>query len=124
MATSILLCGTCLFLCSTLTGLWPPCPSLRFHRSPLVRCGTKEKRMSTDPQNAQVDGKKPTSPLTEAIAAVTKQAARALRSKAQPQEWKLISLRECPSPETLPICDTPDRARDYWQQHISTHPFF
>jgi DNA repair protein RadC len=80
--------------------------------------------MSTDPQNAQIDVKKPMSPLTEAIAAVTKQAARALRSKAQPQEWKLISLRECPSPETLQICDTPDRARDYWQQHISTHPFF
>src|SRR5688572_12054195 len=66
----------------------------------------------------------PTTQMMEAIEAVTRHGARALRSKGQPQEWKLISLRECPSPEDLQICDTPDRAAAYWREHISTHPFF
>jgi hypothetical protein len=48
----------------------------------------------------------------------------ALRTKNQPQEWKLISLRECLSPDDLQLCDTPDRAAAYWREHIGTHPFY
>ena len=61
---------------------------------------------------------------TEAIAALTKQASRAIRATHQPQEWKLISLRECPTPDQLQICDTPDRAAAYWRQNIPQHPLF
>jgi len=41
-----------------------------------------------------------------------------------PQEYKVISLRECPTPEALQLCDTPERAAEYWQHHIAPHPYF
>lgn len=43
---------------------------------------------------------------------------------ASPYEYKVTSLRECPTPENLQQCDTPDRAADYWRLHIATHPHF
>ena len=46
------------------------------------------------------------------------------RRKKQPQEWKVISLRECPTPEEMQVCDTPERAADYWRAHIATQPHF
>jgi DNA repair protein RadC len=46
------------------------------------------------------------------------------RPKKQPQEWKLVSLRECPSPDSLQLCDSPEKALEYWQCHISAHPYF
>lgn len=63
-------------------------------------------------------------PLVEAIEAVTRQGARALRTKNQPQEWKLISLRECPTPEDMQRCETPDQAAAYWRMHVAQHPYF
>lgn len=39
-----------------------------------------------------------------------------------PKEYKVIALRECPVAECS--CDTPDRAADYWRQHITSHPYF
>jgi DNA repair protein RadC len=41
-----------------------------------------------------------------------------------PQEYKVVSLRECPTPEAMQLCDTPERAAEYWQQHIAVHPYF
>jgi DNA repair protein RadC len=41
-----------------------------------------------------------------------------------PQEYKVISLRECPTPETLQLCDTPERAAEYWRLHVATNPYF
>ena len=43
---------------------------------------------------------------------------------ASPHEFKVTALRECPTPETLQQCDTPDKAADYWRMHIATHPYF
>jgi DNA repair protein RadC len=43
---------------------------------------------------------------------------------AQPYEYKVTALRECPTPESLQMCDTPDKAAEYWQRHIATHPHF
>jgi len=40
-----------------------------------------------------------------------------------PQEYKVVSLRECPTPESLLLCDTPEQAAAYWQLHIATHPY-
>lgn len=80
--------------------------------------------MSTEKLVTPTETKTIATPLMEAIEAVSRQGARALRTKNQPQEWKLISLRECPTPEDLQLCDTPDRAAAYWRNHISTHPFF
>ena len=41
-----------------------------------------------------------------------------------PKEFKVVALRECPVPESMLICETPDHAADYWRLHIATHPYF
>jgi DNA repair protein RadC len=41
-----------------------------------------------------------------------------------PHEYKVTALRECPTPETLLLCDTPEKAADYWRLHIATNPYF
>ena len=40
------------------------------------------------------------------------------------QEFKLVSLRECPLPETLQLCDQPELAARYWREHVTAHPAF
>ena len=42
----------------------------------------------------------------------------------QPQEYKVVSLRECPTPAEMQLCDTPDKAVSYWRSHIVNHPYF
>jgi hypothetical protein len=42
----------------------------------------------------------------------------------QPQEWKIISLRECPTPEEMQQCETPEQAAAYWRAHMGQHPYF
>lgn len=37
-------------------------------------------------------------------------------------EYKLVSLRECPLPETLRMCDQPQFAAQYWREHVTAHP--
>jgi DNA repair protein RadC len=44
--------------------------------------------------------------------------------KPQPFEYKVTPLRECPTPESLQLCDTPEKAVEYWQRHIPMHPYF
>src|SRR5271157_4724841 len=41
-----------------------------------------------------------------------------------PYEYKVTSLRECPTPDAMQHCETPDKAADYWRMHIATHPHF
>ena len=52
------------------------------------------------------------------------QIIKPVKFPAQPQEWKIISLRECPTPDTMQQCETPDQAAAYWKAHIATHPYF
>jgi hypothetical protein len=40
------------------------------------------------------------------------------------KEFKVIALRECPLPEGMQLCDTPDKAADYWRHTIATNPYF
>jgi DNA repair protein RadC len=42
----------------------------------------------------------------------------------QPYEFKVTPLRECPTPESLQLCDTPQKVADYWRLHIPAHPYF
>jgi len=42
----------------------------------------------------------------------------------EPREWKLVSLRECPTPAEMQICEAPEQAVSYWNTHIVTHPYF
>ena len=41
-----------------------------------------------------------------------------------PQEWKLVSLRECPTPAEMQVCDRPELAAAYWDRHVVSHPYF
>lgn len=52
------------------------------------------------------------------------QLVKPIKFPSQPQEWKVVSLRECPTPTELQLCDTPERAAAYWKLHISNHPYF
>jgi hypothetical protein len=42
----------------------------------------------------------------------------------QPKEFKVVALRDCPTPENMQMCDTPDTAADYWRLHVATNPYF
>lgn len=41
-----------------------------------------------------------------------------------PKEWKLVALRDCPLPEHMQMCDTPELAAEYWRTHITTTPSY
>lgn len=43
---------------------------------------------------------------------------------SQPHEYKVMALRECPTPMDLQLCDTPDKVAAYWNLHIATHPYY
>jgi len=45
-------------------------------------------------------------------------------SGASSKEYKIVALRECPLPESLQVCDTPDRAAEFWRLNIATCPYF
>jgi DNA repair protein RadC len=62
--------------------------------------------------------------LNPAPAQPVNQLVKPLRFPAQPQEWKIVSLRECPTPLELQLCDTPEQAAAYWRSHIRQHPYF
>ena len=44
--------------------------------------------------------------------------------QSQPHEYKVTALRECPTPDAMQTCDTPDKVADYWHRHIVTHPYY
>ena len=46
------------------------------------------------------------------------------RKRKEPQEYKVVALRECPLPEAMQMCDTPERAVDYWRTHVTKNPNF
>lgn len=39
-------------------------------------------------------------------------------------EYKVVSLRECPLPEHMQMCDTPELAAQYWRTHVTTNPCY
>ncbi len=39
-------------------------------------------------------------------------------------DYKVVALRECPMPETLQMCDTAEKAAEYWRLTIATNPYF
>ena len=40
------------------------------------------------------------------------------------KEYKVVSLRDCPVPDQMQICEEPQQVADYWRMHIATHPYF
>jgi DNA repair protein RadC len=43
---------------------------------------------------------------------------------ARPYQYKVQALRECPTPDALYCCDTPEKAAEYWRLNIPTDPYF
>jgi DNA repair protein RadC len=41
-----------------------------------------------------------------------------------PREWKVVSLRECPTPESMIKMECPQDALNYWNRHIAGSPQF
>jgi DNA repair protein RadC len=41
-----------------------------------------------------------------------------------PKEFKVVALRELPTPAELHICDTPEKAAEYWRLHVTSHPYY
>ncbi len=35
-----------------------------------------------------------------------------------------MPLHECPTPQKLQLCDTPDKVAEYWRLHMPTNPYF
>jgi DNA repair protein RadC len=62
--------------------------------------------------------------LKAAIDADARLATKAVRCAQQPQEWKLVPMRECPTPGDLLDCSNPSNAVAYWCAHVTTHPFY
>jgi proteasome lid subunit RPN8/RPN11 len=62
--------------------------------------------------------------LNPALAQPVNQIVKPIKYSNEPQEWKIISLRECPTPQELQICDTPEQAAAYWRLHVKQHPYF
>ena len=42
------------------------------------------------------------------------------RRAEDPVEYKVVTLRDCPLPDSLQDCDCPRKAADYWRLHIAT----
>jgi DNA repair protein RadC len=41
-----------------------------------------------------------------------------------PAEWRVIALRECPVPDAMQLCDTPQNCADYWRTHVVNAPYY
>jgi DNA repair protein RadC len=46
------------------------------------------------------------------------------RKKQQPKEYKVITLRECATPDEKQICDQPKFAVEYWNAHVAPSTYF
>ena len=52
------------------------------------------------------------------------QLVKPFKFNSQPYEYKVVPLRECPTPETMQLCDTPEKAAEYWRLHVANNPYF
>jgi hypothetical protein len=95
---------------------------LGFHWNSMRRCwqhpcGASRGRSQNDPKSRY--------PMVPATALQLQESALPPRTSARhPKEFKIVALRECPLPEQMQICDTPERAADYWNLHVKTNPYF
>jgi DNA repair protein RadC len=46
------------------------------------------------------------------------------KRRSGPKEWKLVALRDCPLPSQMHLCDSPQRAADYWRTHIECESIY
>jgi DNA repair protein RadC len=78
-------------------------------------CGVRRGRSGRDPR-----GVYPVVPASALELQETPEKHGGMTSK----EYKVIALRECPLPESMQTCDTPDKAAEYWRLNVATCPYF
>lgn len=62
--------------------------------------------------------------MTNLIGKQVEAICKPAKRHAMPQEFKVVALRECPTPAEMQECDTPDKADSYWRSHVSSDPRF
>jgi len=62
--------------------------------------------------------------ITPFLPGMTPKLVKPFRFCSQPYEYAVKPLRECPTPEAMQLCDTPQRAADYWRMHVEDNPYF
>ena len=88
-----------------------PHPNLAGRKCWQHPCGVPSTRSGRDPRTYYQVTPATDIAMNDAPAAIAK-------------EYKIIALRECPLPESLAFCDTPERAAEYWRLHVRTNPYF
>ena len=76
-------------------------------------CGQSQSRPDRDPREVY--------PVVPASAAGLNDAQPAAITA---KEFKVVSLREFPLPESMHTCETPQQAADYWRLNISSSRYF
>ncbi len=78
-------------------------------------CGVHRSRSDRDPRDVY--------PVVPATAMALKETEPKPATKTS-KEYKVVALRECPLPESMQFCDTPQKAADYWKLTVATNPYF
>jgi DNA repair protein RadC len=52
------------------------------------------------------------------------QIVRPFQFKSQPHEYRIVPLRECPTPESMQNCSGPKEAADFWRMHLPQNQYF
>jgi len=79
-------------------------------------CGASMERSQHDPKAKY--------PVTPATALALKEAVATPPPPRAAKEYKVVALRECPLPEQMHLCDTPEKAADYWRMHVQSILYF
>jgi hypothetical protein len=95
---------------------------IAFRRSGLALSGQEAKRAIPLLQTKRKDMN--TTENFVSTPQVENNIVKPIKFPPQPQEWKIVSLRECPTPADIQLCDTPEQAAAYWNLHITQHPYF
>jgi len=75
--------------------------------------------------NRQGSGKDPRGVYTVVPATALEMKETAARPNGlSSKEYKVVALRECPLPDAMKVCDTPQTAADYWRLNVATNPYF
>ena len=77
-------------------------------------CGQSRTRSEADPRTLY--------PVTPARAVSLNETPQVELKHSK--EYKLVSLREVALPDAMHMCDTPERAAEYWRLAIATNPYF
>jgi hypothetical protein len=58
------------------------------------------------------------------FAGLTPFAVNSIICKAQPQEYKVVALRECPVLDDMRVITSAEHAHEYWKAHVAGSPQF